>query len=62
MYGWVEHGIPILGWLLHSLIRGYFLDILCVNVLVYEWILLIILDIFVVFVISMYYDSVYKHV
>jgi len=38
-YGWVEHGSPIPGWLLHSLIIGPFLDILCVNVLVYMWIL-----------------------
>jgi len=35
IYGQVEHGSPISGWLLHPLIRGYFLGILCVNVLFY---------------------------
>ena len=39
IYGRVEHGSPILGLLIHSLIRCYFFSILCVNVLVYIWIL-----------------------
>jgi len=39
IYGWVGHGRPIPSWIFHSLIRGSFLDILCVNLLVYMWIL-----------------------
>jgi len=35
----VECGSPIQGWIFHSLIRGYFLGFLCINVLVYMWIL-----------------------
>ena len=37
IYGLVERGSPILGWLLHSLIRVTFLGVLCVNLLVHMW-------------------------
>ena len=37
IYGRVKRGGPILGWLLHSLIRGSFLGILSVNGMEYMW-------------------------
>ena len=39
IYGQVQCSNPILSFILHSLTRGSFLGILCVNVLVYIWIL-----------------------
>ena len=35
IYGWVEHGSPISGWILRPLISDHFHGILCVNLLVY---------------------------